>query len=64
MYSGGCVLIDHSSVYMSIKHQVDINANETVKEKLIVEREDEIQGEMINVYHTENGILNISKFMG
>ena len=34
MYSGGCVLIDHSSGYMSIKHQVVINATENVKAKL------------------------------
>ena len=26
MYSGGCVFIDHASGYVSIKHQVAINA--------------------------------------
>ena len=34
MISGGCVFIDHASVYVSIKHQVAINATETVKAKL------------------------------
>ena len=63
MYSGGCVLIEHASGYMSIKHQVDINATETFKEKLTVEREDKSQGVMINLYHTDNGIFNQSKFM-
>ena len=48
---------------MSIKHQVAINATETVKAKLTFEREDKSQGVMINVYHTDNGIFNISKFM-
>ena len=48
---------------MSINHQVDIKANETVKEKLTFEREDKIQGVTINVYHTDNGIFNTSKFM-
>ena len=62
MYSGGCVLIEHASGYMSIKNQVVINATETVKEKLIFEREDKSQGVMINVDHTENGIFNNSKF--
>ena len=33
MFSGGCVFIDHASGYVSIKHQVAINATETVKEK-------------------------------
>ena len=48
---------------MSIKHQVDINNTETVKAKLNHEREDKIQGVIINLYYTDNGIFNISKFM-
>ena len=63
MYSGGCVLIDHASVYMRIKHQVDINVTRTVKAKLTFDRKDKILGIMINVYHTDNGIFNTSKFM-
>ena len=51
----------HANGYMSIKHQVTINASETVKVKLTFEREDKSQGEMINKYHTE--IFNTSKFM-
>ena len=39
MLSGGCVFIYHASGYVSIKHQVAINATETVKEKLTFERE-------------------------
>ena len=31
IFSGGCVFIDHASGYVSIKHQVAINATETVK---------------------------------
>ena len=46
---------------MNIKHQVDINATENVKEKLTFEREDKSQGVMINEYHTD--IFNTSKFM-
>ena len=63
MYSGGCVLIDHAGDYTSIKHQVAINETETFNEKLTFEREDKNQGAMINVYHTDNGIFNTSKFM-
>ena len=51
----------HASDYMSIKHQVGINATETVKAKLTFDREDKSQGLMINVYHTD--IFNTSKFM-
>ena len=43
MYSGGCVLIDHTSGYMSIKHQVAINDTETSKAKITFEREDKSQ---------------------
>ena len=44
MFSGGCVFIDHASGYVSIKHQVSINATETVKAKLTFEREAQSQG--------------------
>ena len=41
MFSGGCVFIDHPSGYVSIKHQLDLNATETIKAKLTFEREDQ-----------------------
>ena len=63
MFSGVYVFIEHASGYVSIKHQVAINATETVKEKLTFEREDQIQGVMINGHHTDNGIFNTSTFM-
>ena len=34
MFSGGCVFIEHASEYVSIKHQVAIDATENVKAKL------------------------------
>ena len=51
----------HASDYMSIKHQVAINATETIKAKLTFEREDKSKGVMINEYHTD--IFNTSNFM-
>ena len=39
MFSGGCVFFDHTSGFMSIKHQVDVNSFETVKAKPNFERE-------------------------
>ena len=32
IFSGGCVFIDHTSGYVSINHQVAINATEIVRE--------------------------------
>ena len=63
MFSGGCVFIDHASVYVSINHQVAINATETVKEKLTFDREAKSHGFLIKGYQTENGIFNASEFM-
>ena len=51
----------HASDYMSIKHQVAINATENIKAKLTFEREDKSQGAMINEYHTD--ISNTSIFL-
>ena len=58
VFSGGFVFIDHASVYVTIKHQVTINATENSKEKLSFEREYQIQGVVIKLYHTDNGIFN------
>ena len=63
MFSGGCVFNDHASGYMSIKHQVAINATETVKVKLTFERDSQSQGVVIKGYHTDNGIFNASEFI-
>ena len=63
MLSGVCVFIEHASVYLIIKHQVDINTTETVKAKLTFEREAKSQGVAIKGYHTDNGIFNYPEFM-
>ena len=63
MFSGGCVFIDHASGYVSIKHQVAINATETFKAKLTFEREAQSQGVVIKGYHIYNGIFNSSEVM-
>ena len=63
IFSGVCVFIDHASGYVSIKHQVDINATETVKEKPTFNSEAKSQGVEIKGYHTDNGIFNASYFI-
>ena len=63
MFSVGRVFIDHVSVYVSIKHQVAINATENFKAKLTFEREAQSQGVVIKGYHTDNGIFDASEFM-
>ena len=63
IFSGGCVFIDHTSGYVSINNQVDINATKTVKEKLTFEGEAQNNGVVIKGYHTDNGIFNTSELM-
>ena len=63
MFSRACVFIDHTSGYVSIKHQVAINATNTVKAKLTFEREAQSQVVVIKGYYTDNGIFNSSDFM-
>ena len=63
MFSGGFVFIEHASGYVSIKHQVAINATENVKAKLTFEREAQSQLVVIKGYHTDDGILNSPEFM-
>ena len=63
MFSGGGFFINHASVYVSIKHHVAINATENDKSKITYEKEAQSQVLVIKRYHTDNGILNASKFM-
>ena len=55
--------IDHDSGYVRIKHQVAINATETVKLKITFEGYAQIQVVVINRYITDNGIFDASDFM-
>ena len=63
MFSGVCVFIYNASGYVSINHQVYINATENFKARLTFEREAQSQGVVIKGYHTDNGIFNSSEFM-
>ena len=63
IFSGVCVFINHASGYVSIKHQVAINATETAKEKITFEGGAQSRGVLIKGYHTDNGIFNASELM-
>ena len=58
MFSDVCVFIDHVSGYVSIMHQVNINATETIKANLTFEREAQSQGVVIKVFRTDSSIFN------
>ena len=63
MLSGGFVLVEYSSGFISTKHQIDINSSETVKEKLTFESETQIKGVIIKRFQNDNGVLNVSYFI-
>ena len=48
---------------MIINNKVDINATETVKEKIIFERESQSNLVVMKGNHNYNGLLNASEFM-
>ena len=63
MFLGVCVFVDHASCFMIINNKVYINATETVKEKLIFERESQINLVVMKVNQNYNVLLNASEFM-
>ena len=63
MYSGGCILYDHGSQYISVKLQVHLNVQETIQAKLSFEREMYQFGIVIQTYHTDNGIFASKDFV-
>ena len=48
---------------MIIDNQVAINTTETVNSKLIFDREDQSQGELIKGYHNDNWVFNASDIL-
>ena len=63
MFLGVCVFVDHASCFMIINNKVYINATETVKEKLIFERESQSNLVVMKVNQNYNVVLNASEFM-
>ena len=58
-----CVFVDHASYFIIKNNQVDINATETVKEKLTFERESQSNLVVMKGNQNYNGLLSTSDFM-
>ena len=63
MFHGGCIFVDHASGYIDVRHQVTLNAADTVKAKLQFERDAFTQGVVVQAYHTDNGVFTSKEFM-
>ena len=53
-FCGGTLFYDHSTQYISIKHQVSLNAGETVQSKEVFEQVMSSFGRKVKSYHTDN----------
>ena len=61
-YKGGTIFVDAASSYMSIHHQLGFTANETIRSKLIFEREASLLGNKVDSYTTDNGVYTSKEF--
>ena len=63
MFLGLCVFVDHTSCFMIINNQVDINATETVNLKITFERASQSNLVVMKGNQNYNGLLNASEFI-
>lgn len=61
-YTGGTIFVDHASTKIFVKHQVSLNAGETVMAKKAFEREAFSNGVIIQQYHADNLPFNAKVF--
>lgn len=63
MFNGGMIFVDHATGYVDCRHQVSLNAIDTIKSKISFEREAFHDGVKIQAYHSDNGIFTSKAFM-
>ena len=61
-YRGGTLFIDMATGYVRLFHQVTLSAAETIRSKLIYEREAKEVGNFIKSYHSDNGVFTARTF--
>ena len=64
MFHGGSIFSDHASGYIQVRHQVSLNAEESIKAKVNYERDAANYGVFVKAYHTDNGVFTSKDFMG
>ena len=53
MFHGGCIFVDHASGYIQVWHRVIFSDDNTIKTKLLYERDAANYGVRIQAYHTD-----------
>ena len=62
MFNRGCIFVDNISGYVHVWNQIKFSADETVKDKLLYERDAVNYGILIQVYNIDNGVFT-SKYL-
>ena len=61
-YTCGTIFVDHCSGHIFVHPQKTNSAEETIRSKLLVEREAADVGKKIKAYHLDNGVFNSDEF--
>lgn len=61
-YNCGTIYVDHASGFMFVRHQTSTSAAETIRSKLLLEREARDVGVKIRKYHSDNGVFSSKEF--
>jgi hypothetical protein len=57
-YEGGCIFVDNATGYMFHRAQKSLAASDTIRSKLVFEREAADVGVKIKLIHTDNGVFS------
>jgi transposase InsO family protein len=63
-FCGGALFVDHATGKIAVHHQVSLGAADTIKSKLLFERNAFEDGVVVQAYHTDNGIFSSKEFLG
>lgn len=63
MFCGGVIFVDHATGFVEVRHQISLDAAETIKSKLHYEKESFHDGVVIQNYHTDNGTFTSRSFL-
>jgi hypothetical protein len=61
-YEGGCIFVDNASGWIYHRPQKSLAASDTIRSKLLLEREAADVGNRIKAIHTDNGVFNSKEF--
>jgi hypothetical protein len=61
-YTCGTIYVDHASGFIFVQHQTLTSAEETIRGKMLVEREARDVNVKIKKYHSDNGVFSSKEF--